>query len=129
MRKTHCVTIDAPKSKAVIGHLGGRTFQLGAVTIIPGATLQDWAVIQVTVLDGDDFKSARRVLVTATGYAENTGMKWHDAGKTSVGRDWGQAPSLVEGVAATIKLPRRAKAEGLGFGRARPAADGSSGDG
>ena len=100
-----CVTIDTARSKAVIGHLGGRTFQLGDVAIVPGAAHQDWAVIQVTVLEGADFQSARRMLVTATGYAENTEMKWRDAAKTSVGRDWGHAPSLVEGIAATVKLP------------------------
>jgi len=101
----HSVTVDSPKSKALIGHLGGRAVQLGDVTIVPGETLQDWAVIQVTAMDGDDFKTAHRILVTATGYTENTGMKWRDAGKTTVGTDWGHAPSLVEGIAATVKLP------------------------
>ncbi len=106
-----CVTIDTPKSKAVIGHLGGRAFDLGDVTVVSGTTLLDWAVIQLTVLDGADFKSARRILITATGYTENTGMKWHDDAKTTVGTDWGHAPSQVEGVAATIKLPIVSKAK------------------
>jgi hypothetical protein len=32
-------------------------------------------------------------------------MKWKSAAKDSVGRNWGRAPSLVEGVPARITLP------------------------
>jgi len=46
-----------------------------------------------------------RWLITALGYAENTGMGWTDATKTSVGRNWGKAPSLVEGVSARLTFP------------------------
>ena len=31
-------------------------------------------------------------------------MGWKDASRTTVGRDWGRAPSLVEGIPASIKL-------------------------
>jgi hypothetical protein len=43
--------------------------------------------------------------VVACGTAENTGMAWQDATKTSVGRNWGKAPSLVEGVPAKLTFP------------------------
>jgi hypothetical protein len=65
----------------------------------------DWACLQVTVIEGEDLPNARRILITATAAAENTGMQWKDAEKTSVGKDWGKAPSVVEGVVATIRLP------------------------
>jgi hypothetical protein len=32
-------------------------------------------------------------------------MHWKDAAKSSVGADWGSAPSLVEGINARINLP------------------------
>ena len=48
------------------------------------------------------------MLVTAIGAAVNTGMRWKSAAHDSVGRKWGGAPSLVEGVPATITLPRPA---------------------
>jgi hypothetical protein len=32
-------------------------------------------------------------------------MRWKNAEKTSVGRDWGKAPVLVEGPSAKIELP------------------------
>jgi hypothetical protein len=46
-----------------------------------------------------------RWLVIAAGRAENTGVKWKDETRTSLGRDWGQAPSLVEGVKARLTFP------------------------
>ncbi|MHA3773287.1 carbohydrate binding domain-containing protein [Verrucomicrobiota bacterium sgz303538] len=105
----HVVTFNTARSKGVIGSLKEGTFDLGGVTIVPGKTQEDWATIQLTVLDGADFKTARRVLVTATGYAENSGMQWKNAEKTTVGSNWGKRPSLVEGVSATIKLPNASK--------------------
>lgn len=90
------VTVNAPRSKAVIGASGGKTYQLGNITIEPAA---DWSVITVTELQPG------RWLVTACGTAENTGMVWKDGTKASVGRNWGQAPSLVEGVKAKLTFP------------------------
>ena len=36
---------------------------------------------------------------------ENTGQRWRDDKKTSLGRVWGKAPTRVEGLAARIVLP------------------------
>lgn len=97
--------MNTPRSKAVIGSTAGGPFALGDVTIAPGKTMQNRAAITLTALDGKDFASKGRILVTAAGYAENTGMNWNGPQKTNVGKDWGIAPSLVEGVPATITLP------------------------
>lgn len=91
------VVVDTPRSKAVIGYGGGRRFALGPVTIEPGPGLQDgWSAITLTE------QSAGHWLLTATGYAENTGMQWKNPERSSVGRNWGNAPSRVEGVPARI---------------------------
>jgi hypothetical protein len=90
------VTVNTPRSKAVIGASGGKTYRLGNVVIEPGT---EWSVITATELQPG------RWLVTACGNVENTGMVWKDATKTSVGRNWGQAPSLVEGVKAKLTFP------------------------
>ena len=85
-----------------------KQFHYGKLFVTTDATRQNWACYQVTVLDRDkraDFKTAKRILITATGDIENTGMGWKNAAKTSVGRDWGKAPVLVEGPAAKIELP------------------------
>jgi hypothetical protein len=113
------VTINTARSKAVIGFGAGRRFDLGGVVIEPSQTIQDgWCAITLTAIEGD-FEAVQkqqkglRVLITATGYAENTDMGWKDVPgyppKSSCGRNWGKPPSLVEGIGATITLPLQAK--------------------
>ncbi|HSI11105.1 MAG TPA: hypothetical protein VK961_03635 [Chthoniobacter sp.] len=98
--------ISTQYSAGVVGSVkDGETIELDNVRIIPGATHQNWATINVTVMEGVDLKRAKRILVTATGVAENTDLKWKDAQKSSVGADWGSAPSVVEGICARIGVP------------------------
>jgi hypothetical protein len=99
------VTIDSPRTKAVIGFTAGRSFDLGDVTITPGRTLQDWCTISLSLVEGESFAKPGRALLVATGSAENTGMHWKNAEHSSVGRQWGGPPSLVEVIHATIRLP------------------------
>jgi hypothetical protein len=100
------VTVNTATSKAVIGYGGGKRFDLGGVVIEPGATAQDgWSTVTVTAKDGPIGAGPTRLLVMATGTAENTDMKWTSTTHDSVGRNWGRAPSLVEGVPARLTLP------------------------
>ncbi len=99
------VTVNTPRSKAFIGYVNKRVIDLGDVRIAPGVTLQDWCAITLTVMDGNDFKSSGHILLTATGNVENTDMDWKNPEKSTVGRDWGIAPTLVEGINATITVP------------------------
>jgi hypothetical protein len=100
------VTVNAARSKAVIGYGGGRRFDLGGVIVEPGSSSQDgWSTVTLTAITGDFSGGAARLLVTATGAAENTGMQWKSAARESVGRRWGQAPSLVEGIPVRLTLP------------------------
>ncbi len=105
--KRGVVTINSRATKGVIGYGGGKKFQLGEIAIEPGATMQDgWSTITVNSI-------GKAFLVTATGLAENTGMGWKNAEKNTVGRDWGTAPSLVEGIPAkiTFAIPANAKVQ------------------
>jgi hypothetical protein len=103
-----CVLIDAPSSKAVIGFCDGKRFELGNVTIAVGSTLQGWAAITATAMDGGGFGRAGRILITATGHTENSGWGWEQEGnRVTVRRNWGEAPSMAEGIPATITLPAR----------------------
>jgi Carbohydrate binding domain len=103
------VTVNTPRSKAVIGYGGGRRFDLGGVIIEPGQSMQDgWSAVTLTMIEGDRPAGRGRLLVTATGLAENTGMQWKSPAHESVGRNWGQAPSVVEGVPVRVTLPRKA---------------------
>jgi hypothetical protein len=100
------VTVNTPRSKTVIGYVGGKHYDLGNVVIEPGATRQDgWCALTVTAMEGSMASGPARLLITATGHAENTGMKWKSPARDSVGRNWGRAPSLVEGIPARLTLP------------------------
>ncbi|HEX2949092.1 MAG TPA: carbohydrate binding domain-containing protein [Armatimonadota bacterium] len=103
------VIIDSELSKQIIGFVSERTFNLHGVQITPGQNRQNWATISLTVMEGKGFSSSGRVLLTTTGYVENTNMKWKNEQHTSVGKDWGTSPSLVECIPATITLPVTAK--------------------
>jgi hypothetical protein len=104
------LVLNAPRSKAIIGFGAGKTFDLGDVLLKPGPTMQQgFSVITASVVAGESFRSARaRILLTATGYVENTQMGWN-ADKTSVGDQWGMGPVLCEGVPFELIL----KAEGV----------------
>jgi hypothetical protein len=105
--KNGVVAVDTPHNVALIGASddNGAFGFCGGIKIQPGKTIQDWSAITLTVLDGDGFKAPAHILVTATGYVQNTGMIWKDSQRNSVGRNWGHAPALVEGIPATIMLP------------------------
>lgn len=100
------VTINSESTKGVIGYGGGKRFPLGSITIEPGASMQDgWSTVTVSKMN------AAAYLVTVTGVAENTGMGWKNAEKNTVGRDWGTAPSIVEGVPVTVTIDVAGKAK------------------
>jgi len=101
------VTVDTPRTKAVVGFPAGRSFRLGELTLTPGATALGWSTLSVSLLEGRGFShpGSARILIVATGQVENTGMTWKDATHTSIGDKWGTAPTLVETVSATVQLP------------------------
>lgn len=106
------VTINTPRSKAVVGYSGGNTYELGAVVLEPGAAIQSgWSAITLTEMEGLSFKEPTRWLVTATGYVENSNKTWTVVNGAIIGKkgSWGGAPTLVEGIPARIKLPLPAK--------------------
>jgi hypothetical protein len=101
------VTIDTPRTKAVIGFIAGRTFDLGGFVFAPGATRQDWCTAALVALEGgalDDPAGARALLVV-TGDHENTGQVWTNAARESVRTNWGGPPTLVEVVPLTLTVP------------------------
>ncbi len=101
--------VDTPRSKilamnAAPGKKFAMAFGLGDVTIAAEENRQDFAVITLTAMDGPDCHSPGHLLLTASGTAENTGMKWTNDRHESVGRNWGERPSLVEGVRGWVRL-------------------------
>ncbi len=98
-------SVDRIYSKSWVGRTTGEKQKIGSLFVEPKSRRQKWMCIQWTVIESTKSDNAKRALITATGDIENTGMGWKNAEKTSVGRDWGKAPVLVEGPAAKIELP------------------------
>jgi hypothetical protein len=96
--------VRAPRCKLLVGRAAGRTVDLGhGVRVTPGLTSLGWCTVALSLLEGEAFDRApRRALLTATAYTQNTGMVWKDEARTSVGTRWGEPPSLVEPVPATV---------------------------
>src|SRR4029079_5371057 len=67
-----------------------------------------FAVLTLNAVDGQPVPQSSRLLLTAAGDVENTGMGWN-ADHTSVGTSWGSAPTLCEGVAARVIMATRSK--------------------
>lgn len=112
------VYIKAVKSKALIGRAGQQAHDLGdGVSVTTTSTMQpgDWTAISLIVKDGSSFVApGAKLLITATGYTDNTHMVWKsgmgpeayvtDGNPSSVGANWGKASVLLEGITASITL-------------------------
>jgi len=91
--------IDAPTAKGAIGYIGGRRIELGNVAIEMNSIPGNWAAITLTSLDAKPIEKSSRILLVAAGKAENTDWQWNE-NKTSLGENWGNAPTRVEGIPA-----------------------------
>jgi hypothetical protein len=93
--------INSPSARAAIGYIGGKSIELGDVTIAMDTTKFNWATITITALDGKPVETSSRILLVAAGRVENTGWKWN-TDKTSLGTEWGIAPTVAEGIPASL---------------------------
>jgi hypothetical protein len=96
---------------AFAGH-GGRFEEStdGRISI----TSPKFVAMTVTALDNAALDQSRKILITACGRCENTGMKFSDDRQT-VGRNWGESPVRIETVTGTVALPAgQWKCEALG---------------
>jgi hypothetical protein len=93
--------INAPAARAAIGYIGGRDIELGTVSIQMDTTRFNWATITLTALDGKPLEESSKILLVAAGRVENTNWKW-DEKFTTLGAEWGESPTLAEGIPARL---------------------------
>jgi len=119
------LVVNTARTVAIVGFGGGKHFDFGTVIIQPGETLLGgYAVIGLTAVDDKALRESRRMLLIAVGYVANTGMEVREYGSNKVvariapgnvrvetfngkitcSGSWGRAPTLVEGVRATIAI-------------------------
>ena len=101
--KAHIV-LNTPATRAVWGLIGGRTFKIGTWELDISATERDYAVVVATSRDGKPLEQSNSILITAVGNAENPDMKWN-ADRTSVGKNWGTEPAVINGIPLTLRFP------------------------
>jgi len=68
-------------------------------------TKPEFAAMMLTPLHHAPLNQCRKILVTACGRCENTGMKFSEDRQT-VGRNWGGPPVQIETVEGTLVLPK-----------------------
>ncbi len=106
---TGCVTVNTPRTEAVIGFLNTGPHELAAVTL---RSPTDFGAVYVTAMDAEaPIGSARRLLVTAVGPARNTGMEYETTTQPSPLavpyrrlRNAGKAPALLEAVTGRLEI-------------------------
>jgi hypothetical protein len=65
----------------------------------------DFVAVTVTALDKKPLDQSGKILITACGRCENTGMKFSEDRRT-VGRNWGRPPVRIEPVEGILVLPK-----------------------
>ena len=106
------VTVNTPRTQAVIGFLGTGPHALGTITL---HSPTNFGAVYVTVMDAEPtIESAHRLLVTAVGPAKNTGMEYETTAQMSpLGvpysrlRQAGTAPALLEAVTGQVEIRSR----------------------
>jgi hypothetical protein len=107
--KAGLYTVDAPAAKVVVGHCTGKTTVLAGAEFEVQANSRNFAVLTLNAVDGQPLDRSSRLLLVAAGNVENTGMGWN-TDHTSVGTQWGRAPTICEGIAAKVTVTMAAKA-------------------
>ena len=96
-------TLDTPKTKAFTSFIRGREFRIGDITLAVGKTRLDWATVTLTET------APGRWLLAATGFMENSGMKFEkysddDTDRRTLHKNWGDAPILCEGIPFVLTM-------------------------
>jgi hypothetical protein len=97
------VSVNTPASRGVWGLIAGQDFDLGGLRLSVGPAFRNYAAIVVTSLDGKPLEGSARMLLAAVGSAHNKNMGWNKE-RTSVGDQWGEGPTQVNGIPAAISI-------------------------
>ncbi|MGD1106180.1 MAG: hypothetical protein ABR865_03985 [Terracidiphilus sp.] len=97
--ETGLVTVDSPRTQALIGFLGAQEAGDGN---LEAEVENKFCSIQLSSLDAEPISRSSRMLLIAGGRVENTGQRWNSAG-TDV-TNWGDSPTLIEPVVGTLVL-------------------------
>ena len=103
-------SLNAPSVRFLIGHLGGRSFELGdvRVNVLDRTWPRDvpaYACISLVALDEKPLETSQRILLAASARTENTGVPWNEDRTGFTSDDWGRRPTLSEAVPLDLTVP------------------------
>ena len=98
-RQAGLVTIDSPRTEALIGFVSAHST---AVSHLTAGVSNHFCTLLLSSMDGQPVASSARLLLVAGGLVENTGQTWNDA-HTDV-TAWGESPTLIDQVRGTVTL-------------------------
>ena len=102
------LVVDSPTVKALVGHVAGNYWPLGALTVENASSSNGWMGIIAVARDGKPLDKSASIIIATLNRAENTNMAWN-AARTSVGDGWGTGPTLLETPRAALSLRTSAK--------------------
>lgn len=94
--ETECVA-------AATGFLGGKTVQVGPLEIKLHPTARNFGVVGLAALDEQPLRQSTKLLLVVSGAVLNSDMGWDETFHT-VGKKWGSAPMMAEGLTADLRL-------------------------
>jgi len=100
------LAFDLPEAKVLVGHVGGRRFDIGEVTISVAARpwpgdLPAYACMSLVALDGKPLSESERMLLAASARTENQNMRWNET-RTALLK---MGKPEAEELAKTLEIP------------------------
>ncbi|MEI7728598.1 MAG: hypothetical protein WCO56_03470 [Verrucomicrobiota bacterium] len=100
------VQVNTPATRAIWGLVAEGSYNLGGVQLKFGPIERNYAALVLTSQDGQPLEKSKRILLTVVGSAQNQGMIWNEQ-RTSVNKNWGTGPTMVNGIPVELTLPFR----------------------
>jgi hypothetical protein len=91
--------VNTPRYQSIVGHAACRSTNNMTVDL---ATR--FASVQLASLDELSIGQTDRMLLVVAARAANTGMKWVDDSRRSLGEEWGSSPTRIEPVVGALRL-------------------------
>lgn len=103
-------SLDTPRARFLVGHVGGRSFDVGDVRFDVAARpwprgLPAYACVSLVALDGKPIAASKRLLLAASARTEGQDMSWDEARTSLPAGKWGTSPSVSEAVPLVVALP------------------------
>ncbi len=102
--------VNSPNLQAITGFLAGKTVNMPNLSVSVSPSTAPFGSITLQPVDGQPLLASKRLLLSVLTRYENTGMVWNST-RTSLGENFGTAPSLIEPLTGTYTLRLRSDAQ------------------